>query len=98
MIETKIGKKQLYLDKDFAESFDIEDYCRKRCSYGFWGTACLGILLAGFDANSALVADAKAIFDVINAWYQIQDDYLDVFGDPVKMLKKGRFLFTKLLF
>jgi len=60
----------------------------KTAMYTFYLPIAAGMLLCGLDEGKQYDT-AKAICLELGAKFQIQDDYLDVFGDPEKIGKKG---------
>jgi len=60
----------------------------KTAMYTFYLPIAAGMLLCGLD-ESKHYDTAKAICLELGSKFQIQDDYLDAFGDPEKIGKKG---------
>jgi len=60
----------------------------KTAMYTFYLPIAAGMLLCGLE-DTKQYDTAKAICLELGSKFQIQDDYLDVFGDPEKIGKKG---------
>jgi len=60
----------------------------KTAMYTFYLPIAAGMLLCGLD-EAKQYDTAKAICLELGSKFQVQDDYLDVFGDPEKIGKKG---------
>lgn len=86
VLVTSIGES---LDMQTAEkpldAFTLEQYTaivhNKTAFYSFYLPVASAMLLAGHD-NAAHFAVAKDILYAIGFFFQVQDDYLDCFGDP----------------
>lgn len=60
----------------------------KTAFYSFYLPVALGMILAGI-TNKALFERAREILLIMGEYFQIQDDYLDCFGDPKVIGKIG---------
>lgn len=80
-------------DKVDLSLFTLDTYLKivryKTAFYSFYLPIALGMYLSGH-ATEELLAQAKAILLPMGEFFQIQDDYLDCYGDPVVIGKIGR--------
>lgn len=72
--------------------FTVNNYMRivtfKTAYYSFYLPVACGMLIAGIDEPAAFQT-AKEILLIMGQYFQIQDDYLDCFGDPDVIGKIG---------
>ena len=61
----------------------------KTAYYSFYLPVALALLMAGHKADAPSFATARRILLVMGEYFQIQDDYLDCFGDPAVIGKIG---------
>lgn len=61
----------------------------KTAYYSFYLPVVLGLMVAGWSGNSTSLASAETILIKMGEYFQIQDDYLDCFGDPDVIGKIG---------
>lgn len=93
MLVTTIGESLdlQTADKDLDE-FTIDQYTaivhNKTAFYSFYLPVAAAMLLAGH-ADATKFAAAKEILYEIGHFFQVQDDYLDCFGDPAVTGKIG---------
>lgn len=75
------------------DKFNWENFCNilhhKTGYYTFVIPVQVGYLLAGLKDEQMYAESEKILLDIA-VFYQIQDDYMDCFGDPVKSGKIGR--------
>jgi farnesyl diphosphate synthase len=66
----------------------------KTAFYSFYIPVAAAMLLAGYrpnrDSDKAVFAKSKQILLAMGEYFQIQDDYLDCYGDPKQIGKIGR--------
>lgn len=81
------GQSTVDLDR-----FTLERYCMivkyKTAFYSFYLPVTMGMLMSGITDISAYET-AKKICMIMGEYFQIQDDYLDCFGDPEVIGKVG---------
>jgi len=79
-------------DPELLEGFTLENYLRiityKTAFYSFYLPIAAGMIITGNDSPNAL-AVAKQLCIEIGVKFQIQDDYLDCYGDPEVIGKVG---------
>jgi len=79
-------------DKVELERFTLEKYSKivkyKTAFYSFYLPVAMGMILAGVKSKTAYQT-ARNICIEMGEYFQIQDDYLDCFGDPEHIGKVG---------
>ena len=95
---TGMGQGLDIMTSDDPQLFTLDDYTIERYKaivkyktayYTFSYPVKLGMILAGI-TDQALYKEVEAILLKIGEYFQIQDDYLDVYGDPEVTGKVGR--------
>lgn len=80
-------------EEDTFDSFDMDRYRAivkyKTAYYSFYLPVCLGMYVAEVK-DSTLFEVSEAILLKLGEYFQIQDDYLDCYGDPAVTGKMGR--------
>jgi len=61
----------------------------KTAYYSFYLPVAMAMLMAGYETDSPAFATAESILMEMGEYFQIQDDYLDCFGDPEVIGKIG---------
>jgi farnesyl diphosphate synthase len=86
-LDVNTGGSKMDLDR-----FTFERYSKivkyKTAFYSFYLPVAMGMLMAGIREESAFEL-ARKICCIMGEYFQIQDDYLDCFGDPAVIGKVG---------
>ena len=96
--QTELGQFLDMSSQPSSKTMDMQQYninvyraivLYKTSFYSFFLPVSLGMILAGLSHNDAL-EEARAILLPMGEYFQIQDDYLDCYGDPAVIGKIGR--------